>query len=84
MLRWGGLPPETVTGAPRAVLYGRTRVLVEQHAGLLSFDSALVALKTGRGVLRVRGKGLRITHFGAQDTLVEGDILSVAFDEETA
>ncbi|MBQ7455322.1 MAG: YabP/YqfC family sporulation protein [Clostridia bacterium] len=67
------LPPEAISGLPRVVIEGRGSLLVEQHAGILGYtdDSAVLRLKDG--FLCVRGKGLLIACYDAQQLVIRAE-----------
>jgi sporulation protein YqfC len=76
----GGIPEDVLMGWPKAILYGRRRLIVEQHQGILTYQENIIRLKTSCGVLSVAGAGLQITHYGPMDAVVTGEILSVSYD----
>ncbi len=76
----GGIPEDVLMGWPKAILYGRRRLIVEQHQGILTYQENIIRLKTSCGVLSVTGGSLQITHYGPMDAVVTGEILGVSFD----
>ena len=76
-------PAEVLRDTPRIVMTGREEVLVEQHGGLFSYESRCVRLRTKMGLLTVTGEGLVITHFGAQDVLIRGQVDGLRVDGDT-
>lgn len=76
----GGIPEDVLMGWPKAILYGRRRLIVEQHQGILTYQEDIIRLKTSIGVLTVEGSGLQITHYGPMDAAVTGEILRLGYD----
>ena len=74
-------PPEARSEAPRVVITGRQEVLIEQHAGLFSYETKCIRVRTKAGLLTVTGKDLVISYFGMQDLLIRGLISGVQMDE---
>ena len=67
-------PPETRSDTPRLVLTGREELLIEQHAGLFSYETRCVRVRTGAGLCAVTGENLVIAWFGVRDLLIRGKI----------
>lgn len=74
-------PPEARSETPRVVITGREEVLIEQHAGLFSYETKCIRVRTKAGLLAVTGKDLVISYFGMQDLLIRGRISGVQMDE---
>lgn len=75
----GILPAEATSGAMRIVLNDRHALLVEQHHGILSFDSDCIRLRAKSGYLTVRGKALTISSYGNSTLAIAGSIDSLVF-----
>lgn len=71
------LPPEAVENVPCVTLSGSSRVLVENHRGLLEYTSELIDINAGRGLVRVKGEGLLIRAMDRRQILVSGRISGV-------
>lgn len=76
-------PPETA-GETRVIWTGREEVTLEGHAGLFSYESKCIRVRTKTGLWTVTGEGLTIDHFGIQDLLIRGKITGVSVQEESA
>ncbi len=80
-MRLSDLAPEEVAGdVPRVILTGRDKVLVERHSGLFSYETSCIRLRTRMGLLTVTGEKLTISHFGAQDVLIQGRVDGLQVD----
>lgn len=65
---------------PRIVITGREEILIEQHRGLFSYETKCIRIRTGAGLITVKGEQMVIAFFGAQDLLIRGQIISVDLD----
>lgn len=82
-MRLSDLAPREVCGdTSRIIMTGREEVLVERHGGLFSYESKCIRLRTGMGLLTVTGEKLIISHFGAQDVLIQGQVDALRVDGE--
>ncbi len=72
-----GLPAELSDGVPRLTLSGSQQVRIENHRCLISFSADMLEVRCGKGLLRVRGEGLRIVSMERSELLVDGKILTV-------
>ncbi len=75
-----GIPEDVLMGWPRLVWYGRRRLIIEQHQGILAYEEGLIRLKTSCGILAIDGAKLQITHYGPMDAVVTGQIVKVSYD----
>lgn len=77
------VPPEICSRAPRMILTGGEEVLIEQHAGLISYESRCIRIRTGAGAVTVQGEALVIAYFGLQDLLIRGKIHQLLLEGES-
>ena len=71
------LPAEVVAGAPKVTVTGASRVLVENHRGLLAYSDTEVAVDGGSTRVLVRGDGLLLRAMDREMLLVTGTITGV-------
>lgn len=72
------LPADTVAGAPKIVLSGDCRAVVENHRGLLQYtESVIAAAAAGRCTVRIRGEGLTLRAMDRRVLVVSGKIFGV-------
>ena len=74
-------PIEARSETPRVVMTGREEVLIEQHAGLFSYETKCIRVRTKAGLMTVTGENLVISYFGMQDLLICGQVHGVQIDE---
>ena len=73
-------PPEAVSGTSRIILTGEDRLLIEQHKGLFSYDSACIRVRIGEKILNILGEKLVIHRFGADEICIHGTVRALEFD----
>ena len=71
------LPADAVAGAPKITIVGGTRVLVENHRGILSYNDECVELGGGKVHIRVRGTELILRAMDSHSILISGKIFGV-------
>lgn len=65
-------PMDALRLPTRIVMTGREELLLEGHAGLFSYETGCIRVRTGAGLLQVTGRDLTIDYFGTQDLLIRG------------
>ena len=71
------LPADVLAGVPKITLTGTSRVLVENHRGLLAYSDTEVAVDGKSARIRVRGDGLLLRAMDREMLLVTGTITGV-------
>ena len=71
------LPADVVAGVPKITVTGTSRVLVENHRGLLAYSDTEVAVDGKNARVRVRGDGLLLRAMDREMLLVTGTITGV-------
>ena len=75
-----GLFPKEVTGhVPRITLTGHELLHIEQHRGLIDYSEENIVLRTGSGLVRIGGCGMRFSLYTAGEARIIGQIDSVCF-----
>ena len=74
------LPGEVVAGQTVVTITGFRRVLIEKHQGLLEYQEEVISLKCGRGLVRVKGRGLDLKAMTEEAVLIFGDIAGVEYE----
>lgn len=75
------LPAEVKGDKSRVVLVGREEMLVEQHRGLIAYETDEIRFRVKGGEVKIRGRGLILAAFGAFDARVQGEIEGVEMTE---
>ena len=71
------LPADAVAGMPRITITGRSRVLIENHKGLLEYGEETIEVAGGRLRIRIRGTDLQLRAMDREDLIITGRILTV-------
>lgn len=71
------LPADALGGLPHLSLLGDRELLVENHRGILAYDTGEIQVGAGTLVIRVRGEDLVLRAMSAPEVLITGHILSV-------
>ncbi len=72
--------PADALGSMKLSLCGRSRLLVENHGGIISYGDSLIVIGCGQARLIVRGGGLRLAAMSAGDMLICGTITALEFE----
>ncbi len=75
------LPVETDATVPKLTMVGRGDLLVENHTGVLQYDSAHIRLTTHEGVLEIKGTGLQLLELSTGRAYVRGMIAQIGYEE---
>lgn len=75
-----GLPGETLSGQLKLSVTAGKRALVENHRGILSFESSQVTVAARRGRVILRGDGLYIAAMSGDWLLICGKIQGVEWE----
>ncbi|NLK07875.1 MAG: sporulation protein YqfC [Firmicutes bacterium] len=68
------LPAEVMLDLPRTTLTGSSKILIENHKGILSYQPEHIRVLTAQGETVVRGKRLKIESLFATDVVITGVI----------
>ncbi|HHT25700.1 MAG TPA: sporulation protein YqfC [Firmicutes bacterium] len=73
------LPQDTLLDLPKVTLIGARQLQVENHRGVLEYNTHKIRINTTQGELVVDGARLRITGIFLQEMVIDGRINSVGF-----
>lgn len=73
-------PGETVNPKTLVEIWGKGRVLVEHHRGILGYGTEEIVVGATFGMLRVTGKGLRLCCMSRQQIFISGEITAVCLE----
>lgn len=74
------VPQEAMSGMPRLTISGCTRVLVENHRGLLEYSGELVRIDGGRVQVKIRGDRLELECMDKSEIVITGQIFSAELE----
>ncbi len=75
------VPPEALLNVSRVEVVGRLQIRVENHRGLIQFDSAQIILSLPEGRMVIDGQALSMGWIDGKDLLVNGQISALRFEE---
>lgn len=73
------LPPEAALDLPRLTIIGNSRLLLENHRGIVIYQPDLVKLKLSAGELEIKGTGLILREIKPDAIILEGTVRSIEF-----
>lgn len=68
---------EPTPGKPLVEIVGERAVLIENHCGVISYNTEAVCVKTKRGCICVHGSGLVLTRMSKEQLRICGTIRNV-------
>lgn len=71
------IPSDISIGTAKLSIYGKSRVLVENHKGILHYSENEIELSARGMSIKMLGDGLSISAMDKDDMLITGRILSV-------
>ena len=74
------LPQDALAGETKLTVSAGTRVLVENHRGILEYGSERIALATPRGKLLIKGNRLLLDAMNKSELLISGKLISVEWE----
>ena len=72
-----GLPEDVMLGAPRVIICGRGRMMMENHQGIVEYGPEKLRVQTAQGIVSVEGENLTLASLGEEDLMVTGEIRRV-------
>lgn len=82
--RWilkSSLPEDTLTGAARITLCGKSTALIEGQRGVVEMCGTCIRLKSRSGVVSIKGNGLMLKELSIDAAMVQGaEISAVSYE----
>ena len=63
-------------------VYGQSRVLIENHAGILSYDHDLISVRVVFGCVQIHGARLKLKLLSKEKLIITGEINSITLKQE--
>lgn len=73
------LPQDIVLGTPMLSMQGNTQLVIENHRGLLQYDSDNIRVRTKFFTVQVEGKALNIKEYRKDLLIIKGTIERMQF-----
>ena len=74
-----GIPADAL-GCVKLSLCGRSRLLIENHRGIITYNDDLIEIDCGSVKLVVRGDALRLEAMNGSDMFICGRIIALEFE----
>ena len=74
------LPGDALTGALKLTVTGRSRMLLENHKGIINYEENMISVDCGGMSLTVRGDSLSLGAMNKDDMLITGRFISIEFE----
>lgn len=74
------LPADNVAGLPRVSLVGEEELRVENHRGILAYDTQSIHVSGGRYLIQIAGEELELRAMTGAELLITGRIFSVTLE----
>jgi sporulation protein YqfC len=72
--------PADALGSVKLSLCGRSRLLIENHRGIITYNDNLIEIDCGSVKLTVRGDALRLGAMNGSDMFICGRIIALEFE----
>lgn len=76
------LPKDVIMNLPRIIVVGKEEITIENHKGILSFNSNMVKINSGIGTVIVEGKNFEILFMGGSTLTIGGKFESIVYGEK--
>lgn len=73
------IPSELAMDLPKIVMEGNVRLFVENHRGIIEYNSLAVRLNLGESELKITGEDLILRNISSDEIVVEGNITGLKF-----
>ena len=73
------LPQDIVLGVPILTMQGKTELLIENHRGLLQYDTDEIRVRTKTFTVQIEGKELNIQEYRKDLLIIRGKIERMQF-----
>ena len=74
------LPAEVVAGVPRIEITGGRQVLIDNHKGMLEYESERIVVNGGRMRVVIVGKNLCLKAMNSKEMLIGGSVSAVELE----
>ena len=73
------LPGEVLADLPRVTITGGSRLLLENHKGIMDYGAELILVAGGKVTVKILGQALEMRAMTTEALLITGDIFQVEF-----
>jgi sporulation protein YqfC len=73
------LPKDVVLGFPFISMCGNRELYIDNHMGILSYESGQIVVRTKHDPIRIQGKNLLIVYYTKDSIRLTGQITDICF-----
>lgn len=73
------LSSNVLLGEPLIELYGKSKVRIENHKGIVQYNTQIIKLNTALGTLQIIGENLEMTSLVTEEIYIIGKIESISY-----
>lgn len=74
------VPRNIVLKMPKVEIVGKNEIKIENHKGIIIFDTNEIKINTKLGVLRIEGANFNLLFMGGQTLVIEGSFKSLEYE----
>ncbi|HLS36233.1 MAG TPA: sporulation protein YqfC [Bacillota bacterium] len=74
-----GFPKDLLLNLPKITLIGNEQIYIENHDGLISYQSHELIIQTQIGNLKITGSSLSIQELLPSELLMEGEVEEISY-----
>ncbi|GFZ30910.1 sporulation protein YqfC [Clostridium zeae] len=74
------LPRDIVLNIPKIVITGDNEIIIENHKGIISFDSSEIKINSKVGTITLDGVNLEILFIGGNTITISGKFKSLIYE----
>lgn len=74
------LPKDVILDVPKIVIIGKEEVTIENHKGILTFETNEIKINTRFGPLTIKGENFEILYIASSTITVSGKFVSIYYE----
>lgn len=71
------MPKDVILDIPKIIMTGNIQVNIENHKGIIEYNSYAIRVNSSIGILTVTGTDLNIKNIVTEEIVISGDIESI-------
>ncbi|MEQ8197468.1 MAG: sporulation protein YqfC [Clostridiaceae bacterium] len=74
------LPRDVMLDLPKVTIIGIDEICIENHKGIVCFESTCVKVNTKIGIVLIRGESFQISFIGGQSLVIQGKVKTITYE----
>lgn len=74
------LPKDVVLNLPKITIIGNNEITIENHKGIILFESDIIKVNTKVKVINIQGENFEILYIGDSTITISGKFKSVSYE----